>query len=81
MLQSALGAVAAKVAVETAASPAVAGAAAAGVAVAVEIDDTAVEARDKDFRPAAGGFEWSRSRNRLEPKAGHCCPEPSSSES
>ncbi len=74
MLQSVEGAVAATVAVETAENPA-----AAGVAPAVEIDDTAVGAREEDFRPAAEGSAWSRSRNRLEATAGHCCPEPSSS--
>ena len=80
MLQSAEGAVAAGVAVETAENPAAAGAAAA-VEVVVVVDDTAVEAQEKGFRTAAGGSEWNRSRNHLEPAAGHCCPEPSCSES
>ena len=87
MPQSATGAVAAKVAAETAESPAAAGGRGyprrthrSGVAAAVEavvvVENTAVEAREKGFRPAAGGSEWSRSRNHLEPTAGHCCPEP-----
>ena len=80
MLQSATGAVVATVAAETAASPVVVGAAAAVEAVVV-VENTAVEARGKGFRPAAGGSEWNRSRNHLEPKAGPYCPEPKSSES
>ncbi len=78
MPQSATGAVAAKVAAETAESPAAAG---GTVEAVVAVEGTAFEARDEDFRPAAGGSEWNRSRNHLGPKAGPYCPEPKSSES